>query len=186
MPSVNLLPWREERRRKRQREFLLALCGAVGAGALTVYFTKVTIGKQLEEQRFRNELIRMEVHVLDQQIEEILRIEAQKERFASMVSMIGELQYTQLRVVRLFDELIEILPDGVHLVEVEQHDARIVLSGVAESSSRIAAMMGNIEASPWLQAPRIDLVETVAEGVARNAHFTIAVEQAHSPGGFTE
>ena len=175
---VNLLPWREEQRRKRQQRFLFALCIAVFAGGACVYATKLTVQGMLADQRARNQTIRHEIERLDRRLEELARLESRRERLLARMRIIVELQRTRPLVVHLFDELVEILPAGVQLAAVDQEGDRIVLDGLAESSSRVAALMLNIDASRWLQAPRLELVESAAGGVVRGARFTIVMEQA--------
>ena len=172
------MPWREEQRRKRQQRFLLALCIAVIAGGASVYATKLTVQGLLADQRARNQMIRGEIGRLDRRLEELARLETRREDLLARMRIIVELQRTRSRAVHLFDELVEILPAGVQLVEVDQAGDSIVLDGLAESSSRVAALMKNIDASTWLQAPRLELVESAAEEVVRGARFTIVMEQA--------
>ena len=182
MPAVNLLPWREEQRRKRQRRFLFALCAAVLAGGSVVYAARLTVQGLLADQQARNRAMHSEIELIDGQVEELVRLESRRDQLLKRMRIIAEMQRSRSRAVRLFDELVEILPAGVQLVEVAQNGDRVVLVGLAESNSRVAALMRNIEASPWLQAPRLELVETAAEGGVRSARFTIAMEQAAAGG----
>ena len=182
MPAVNLLPWREEQRRKRQRRFLFALCVAILAGGTAVYAARLTVQDLLGEQHARNRAIRSEIERIDGQLEELVRFESRRDQLLTRMRIIVEMQRSRPRAVRLFDELVEILPAGVQVVEVAQNGNRVVLVGLAESNSRVAALMRNIEESPWLQAPRLELVETAAEGGVRSARFTIAMEQAAAGG----
>ena len=178
MPAVNLLPWREDQRRKRQRRFLFALGAAVLAGGTTVYAARLTVQGLLADQHARNRAIRNEIELIDVHLEELTRIESRRDQLLTRMRIIVEMQRSRPRTVHLFDELVEILPAGVQLVEVAQNGHRVVLVGLAESNSRVAALIRNIESSPWLQAPRLELVETAAEGGVRSARFTIAMEQA--------
>ena len=182
MPAVNLLPWREEQRHKRQRRFLFALCAAVLAGGSVVYAARLTVQGLLADQQARNRAIHTEIELIDGQVEELVRLESRRNQLLTRMRIIVEMQRSRTRAVRLFDELVEILPAGVQLVEVAQNGNRVVLVGLAESNSRVAALMRNIESSPWLQAPRLELVETAAEGGVRSARFTIAMEQTAAGG----
>ena len=178
MPAVNLLPWREEQRRKRQQRLLFALCVAVLAGVGAVYAAKLTVQGLLADQQARNRTLRYEIELLDNQLEELARLESRRDQLLARMQIIAELQRSRPLAVRLIGELVEILPAGVQLVDVAQNGNRIVLEGMAESNSRVAALMRNIDASPWLQAPRLELVESAADGAVRSARFTIAMEQA--------
>ena len=182
MPAVNLLPWREEQRRKRQQRFLFGLCAAILAGATVVYAVRLTVQGLLADQKARNRAIRSEIELIDGQLEELTWIESRRDQLLTRMQIIVEMQHSRPRAVHLFHELMEILPAGVQLVEVAQNGNRVVLVGLAESNSRVAALMRNIEVSPGLQAPRLELVETAAEGGVRSARFTIAMEQKAAGG----
>ena len=184
MPNVNLLPWREEQRRRRQQGFLLAVCAAALIGAFLVGAARLTVQARLAEQRVRNELLRGEIASLDSRIAEIEILEARKNNLLARIRVIVELQRSRATVVHLFDEFVRILPAGVRLVEIEQIDNRIVLEGVVESSSRVAALLRNIDASPWLRDPGLELVATAAQGPARNANFTIFAMQSQVDAGY--
>jgi len=178
MPRINLLPWREELRQKRKKEFLVALLGAVIIGGLMTYVSKLTVQGWTASQDSRNTVLRTEIETLDQQIEEILSLEAQKERLIARMEIIDELQRSRPDVVHLFDEFVTALPEGVHLTEITQLGSRIELVGAAQSSTRVSALMRNIDDSQWLRSPGLDVVETVDEGAARSANFAVFAEQS--------
>jgi len=177
MPRINLLPWREELRQKRKKEFLGALVGAMLFGGLLGYGYKLGVQAQIRGQNERNTTLRNEIAELDKQIEEINTLEAQKERLIARMEIIDQLQKSRPQVVHLFDELVSTLPEGTYLTEVRQTDRRIEVSGSAQSSTRVAALLRNIDASEWLRDPGLDVVETVEAGPARNAQFKIFAQQ---------
>jgi len=65
----------------------------------------------------------------------------------------------------------------VFLTDITQAAARIEISGTAQSSTRVSALMRNIDGSDWLRDPGLDVVQTVVNGAARNAQFTIFAQQ---------
>jgi type IV pilus assembly protein PilN len=177
MPRINLLPWRADLREKRKKEFLTALLAAVICGAALTFGYKLTLQAQIRGQNDRNGVLRDEIAVLDMQIEEINTLEAQKQRLLARMEIIDQLQKSRPGVVHLFDELVSTLPEGTYLTEVKQTSERIELAGSAQSSTRVAALMRNIDASAWLRDPGLDVVETVDEGIARNAQFKVFAQQ---------
>jgi len=177
MPRINLLPWREELRQKRKKDFISAVVGAVLIGGLLAYGTKLGVQAQIRGQNARNEILRTEITELDKQIAEILGLENQKERLLARMEIIEQLQKARPEVVHLFDELVSTLPEGVHLTEISQTGSRIELQGAAQSSTRVSALMRNIDSSQWLRNPALDVVETVDLGPMRNAQFTLFMEQ---------
>lgn len=177
MPRINLLPWRAQLREKRKKEFLTALLAAVLCGGLLAYGYKLTLQARIAGQNQRNTVLREEIAALDLQIEEINTLEAQKERLLARMEIIDQLQTSRPGVVHLFDELVSTLPEGTYLTEVKQTSERIEIAGSAQSSTRVAALMRNIDASEWLRDPGLDVVETVEAGVARNAQFKVFAQQ---------
>lgn len=177
MPRINLLPWREELRQKRKKDFLVAVFGAVLLGGVLTYGTKWVVGEQINAQRARNRILEQEIAQLDKQIEEIRGLENQKERLLARMQIIEELQQSRPVVVHLFDELVNALPDGMYLTEVTQNDQRIELTGMAQSSTRVATLMRNVESSQWLEDPELGGIETVETGNARNSRFTVFAKE---------
>lgn len=178
MPRINLLPWREELRQKRKKEFLLAALGAVlMAGALT-FGTKVFFQGQIANQQDRNNLLRNEIALLDEQIAEIEELDAQKRRLLARMEIIEQLQRSRPEAVHLMDELVEIIPAGTYLTGVTQVGNRVDMTGSAQSPTRIATMMRNIEdRSVWLTAPALGPIETAGEGPTRDSRFALSATQ---------
>jgi len=177
MPRINLLPWRAELRTQRKKEFLIALAGTVVVAAGVVYLSKVAVEGWTRAQTGRNEILREEIAQLDKQIEEITGLESQRERLLARMQVITQLQRSRPEVVHLFDELVNAIPEGVNLTEVVQTGGRIELSGEAQSSTRVSALMRNIDGSEWLRDPTLDVVQTRASGVDRNSQFKVFAQQ---------
>jgi type IV pilus assembly protein PilN len=177
MPRINLLPWRAELRQRRKKEFLVALAGSLIVAAGVVYVSKLTVQGWTTAQHGRNQILRDEIAALDKQIEEITTLESQRERLVARMQVITQLQRSRPEVVHLFDELVTAMPEGVHLIEVAQQGARIEMRGSAQSSTRVSALMRNIDDSDWLRAPGLEGVEFVSTGAERNAQFKVFAEQ---------
>ena len=177
MPRINLLPWRAELRQKRKKEFLVAMMGAVIVAAGLVYVSKLTVQGWTSAQRGRNEILKTEIAVLDKQIEEIKGLKNQRERLLARMRVIDQLQRSRPEVVHLFDEIVKAVPEGVDLTDIAQTGQRIELRGVAQSSTRVSALMRNIDGSQWLKDPSLDIVESVTAGVDKNSKFKLFAQQ---------
>ena len=171
MPRINLLPWRAELRQKRKKEFLTALLGTVLVGGLLVFVSKLTVQSWTSGQHSRNDILKEEIAKLDKQIAEIKGLENQKERLLARMRVIDQLQRARPEVVHLFDELVNAMPEGVNLTSITQANNRIDLGGIAQSSSRVSALMRNIDNSPWLADPHLDVVSGSTQGAVRNSQF---------------
>jgi len=181
MPRINLLPWREEERKKRQRDFGMAMGGAVLAGIAVIMLAMLAFSTMITGQERRNARLTEEINELQRSIEEIDGLERQKERLLARMEIIDQLQKSRPEVVHLFDELVRQLPEGVYLTGIKQTGSRIEVRGVAQSSTRVSALMRQIDASSWLADPEVDRVETTTSGASRQAEFIVYLKQ-RSPG----
>ena len=181
MPRINLLPWRAQQRAQRQKEFGLAVLGALLAAGAVMLFTSWAISGAIDRQHDRNEVLKKEIAELDKQITEILGLEAQKQRLVARMDIITRLQRSRPEVVHVFDQLARTLPDGVYLTSVKQTDKKLELHGVAQSSTRVSTFMRNIESSPWLMNPELQVVETLKSGGVGSEFTLFATQKSAEP-----
>lgn len=177
MPRINLLPWREELRQKRKKDFFGALAAAVLAGACVIYASKWVVQQRIDNQEARNETLQQEIRQLDEQIEEIRGLENQKERLVARMRIIEELQQSRPLIVHLFDELVEALPEGTNYTRVSQTNERVELTGLASSTTRVATLMRSIEDSDWLAVPELGSIQAVNDAAGRASEFSVAARQ---------
>ncbi len=177
MPSINLLPWREAERKKRQRDFGVAMGGAVIAGIAVVMLTMLAYNQMISGQKARNDRLTAEIMELEKSIEEIDGLERQKERLLARMEIIEQLQKSRPEIVHLFDEMVRQLPEGVYLTGMKQTGARVEIRGVAQSSTRVSALMRQIDSSDWLGDPEVERVETKQAGNSRQSEFVVYLKQ---------
>ena len=182
MPRINLLPWRTELRQRRKKEFLVALAGSLIVAVGVVYLSKLTVQGWTSNQQARNEVLKSEIKSLDEQIAQISGLESQRDRLVARMQVITQLQRSRPEVVHLFDELVSAMPEGVYLTEVQQQGTRIQVKGNAQSSTRVSALMRNIDDSEWLKGPGLEGVDFVTAGTERNAQFRVFAEQVPMAG----
>jgi type IV pilus assembly protein PilN len=177
MPRINLLPWREEQRKERQKNFAVASGAAVLIGAVCIIVANWTFDRFINHQNKRNGILKNEITLLDTKIEEIKGLERQKERLIARMEIIERLQQSRPEVVHLFDELVRTLPEGVYLTSVKQTVRNLEIKGVAESTTRVSAYMRNIDSSEWLEDPGLQVIETVEDGPTKHAEFGLTAKQ---------
>ena len=177
MPRINLLPWREQERKQRQTNFAIAAVVAVALGGLVTFGVSAYLQSRIDHQNARNARLEQEIARLDALIKEIAALETQKERLLARMEIIDELQRSRPDSVHLFDQMVRVLPDGVYFRRVEQRSRQLEIEGIAESSTRVSALMRNIENSPWLRSPGLEVVETVDDRGARRSRFTVSAQQ---------
>lgn len=177
MPRINLLPWREAERKKRQRDFGVALAGGVVAAIGAVLFTMFVFSQLISNQAVRNDRLTAEIVELEKSITEIDGLERQKERLLARMEIIEQLQKSRPEIVHLFDEIARQLPEGVYLTGLKQQGSRVEVRGIAQSSTRVSALMRQIDASEWMTDPEVDRVETTQSGNSRQSEFVVYLRQ---------
>lgn len=160
MIRINLLPHRAEAKKAKREQFYLFAGAVFGLGAVAVLLGYTLIGGAIGNQEGRNDFLKQEIAVLDKQIEQIKRLKEQTQALLARKQVIENLQRDRGETVYLLSELVKQVPDGVYLKSLKQDGLKVNVSGYAQSNARVSALMRNLEASPWLEAPQ--LIETKA------------------------
>ena len=183
MARINLLPWRDALRTERQQQFF-ATIGAFIVLTLCVWGAIHFFNTQrIDYQQSRNGIIEAEIVKLDAKIEEIKRLEKEKERLKARINAIEQLQGNRPLIVHLFDEMVTSLPEGVSLKAVTQKGKAITIIGVAQSNARVSSFMRKLEDSAWLGDPQLDVIEAKDEQGQRISNFTMRFNQVIPKGG---
>ncbi|MEO8009469.1 MAG: PilN domain-containing protein [Betaproteobacteria bacterium] len=127
----------------------LGLAAAVVVAVHTFFATRV------ETQVERNKYLETEIVLLDKQIDEIRKLKEQTQALLARKRVVESLQTNRTETVRLLDQLVRQLPDGVYLKSIKQTGLRVNVIGYATSNARVSTLMRNFEASPWLESPSL-------------------------------
>jgi type IV pilus assembly protein PilN len=162
MARINLLGWRTERRKQREREFYMLLLASAVAGVVALFVLIGWMGARIDNQQQRNAFLQTEIKSLDAQIKEIDELDKTKSQLLTRKQIIEQLQSNRSQMVHLFDEIVKTIPDGVRLTTLKQAGDVLTLEGVAESNARVASYMRNIDASPWMGRTDLRKIENKA------------------------
>ncbi len=181
MARINLLPWREAARRRRQRELAIAAATALGVVLLIGVLLKVQLAATIDAQQARNAFLEAQVAVLNQRLREIDALEQRQAALWARIETIQRLQASRLEIVHMLDQLVDAVPDGVFLTTLEQDRERVTIEGRAQSNARVSDVMRNIEASAWIGRPTLLLIENKDETGTGFSHFRLGFEQQRPP-----
>ena len=178
MARINLLPWREQLREERKKQFLTILVLIVLAAGLLIFLGDRNLNGKIDHQNARNEFLRKEIRLLDGRIKEIEQLQAQRTQLLERMKIIQDLQGNRPIIVRVFDEMARTLPDGVYFTSVSMKGPVIAIKGGAESNSRVSNLMRQMDASDWLTTPNLTAVKAVTQGALDQANvFEMSVRQ---------
>jgi type IV pilus assembly protein PilN len=175
MARINLLPWRAERRKLRQKEFVSMLGLAAGAALLVSYLIVAYYNGQIEGQDARNRYLQEQITLVEAQIREIDELDKKKANLLARKEVIEQLQASRSQMVHLFDELVRTIPEGVRLNSIRQTGEVLTLEGFAQSNARVSSYMRNIEASGWMTNPDLSVIETKGGDKGLPNMFTMRV-----------
>ena len=183
MARINLLPWREQLREERKKEFMTVLVLIIiFAGGLVFLGDRYLNGK-IDHQNARNEFLQKEITLLETRIKEIEELQARRTQLLDRMKIIQDLQGNRPIIVRVFDELARTLPDGVHFDSLGMKASTISVEGRAESNSRVSNLMRQMDGSEWLTSPNLTAVRAVTSGGLDQANvFELSVKQTEPKG----
>ncbi|MEH6549178.1 MAG: PilN domain-containing protein [Pseudomonadales bacterium] len=159
MTNINLLPWREERREAQRKDFLAVLTTVVIAGLVLVGLVWWAMSMAVSNQSDRNAFIERETAVLAVRVKEIKQLKKRRGQLIDRMRVIQDLQGRRPVIVRVYDEIVRIMPDGVFFTQISSKGNRIYINGTAESNNRVASLMRNIAQSEWFSSPNLSEVK---------------------------
>lgn len=173
MIRINLLPHREEARKARRQQFYTIAAMMVVLSGLVVFLGYTIIDGYIQHQESRNTFLQSEIAVLDKQVEEIKRLKEQSQALLDRKNAIESLQKDRGETVYLLSELVRQTPEGIYLKGMKQAGAVVTVNGYAQSNSRVSTLMRNIEASEWMEAPRLIEIKAVMVAGRRLNEFSM-------------
>ncbi len=170
---INLLPHREERRKRARKHFYVLAGGTAMVGALIVLAVHLTYAKKIDAQAERNAFLKSEMAKLDKEIAEIEELKDRIQALLARKQVIETLQSDRAQTVHLLDELVRQMPEGVYLRSIRQQGLRINLLGYAQSNARVSTLMRNIDGSTWLEKPLLVEVKAASVDKRRVSDFEL-------------
>ena len=174
---LNLLPWREMRRREQDRQLLTIAIGAWVLMVVIVFYAHIHVTGLIEAQNRRNEFLKQEIAKVEKQIKEVADLKKRREDLIARMNVIQQLQADRTRVVRIFDELVRRVPEGVQLASLKQSGGtNMALTGIAQSNARVSALMRNLSVSEWFSDPKLSVINVKQKGADRISEFSMTVK----------
>lgn len=171
--SINLMPWREERRKTLQRKFLnkIGLSAVIAVGVVVV--GAMSLSTVIGGQERRNSLLEQNIETAQKDISEINNLETQRDRMLSRKQVIERLQADRDLLPNIFYQFAHNSIDGIIFTGMEHRNGSLHVFGKAMSNSAVASMMRNIEATPWFKNAEIIIIQNEMDaGRARRGSST--------------
>jgi len=180
MARINLLPWRDTRRKERERRFYISAVLTAAAMVGIIVYSHMFMEERMNDQRDRNKFLEAQIANVDKEIAAIKTLEKDKERLLKRMNVIQELQGSRAEVVHLFEELVNAIPEGAQLLKIEHSGAIVNIEGVAESNARVSAFMRNLDKSPWLKNPELIVIDSSTRKHTGSSWFSLKVQRVQA------
>ncbi|MEE8495275.1 MAG: PilN domain-containing protein [Xanthomonadales bacterium] len=167
MARINLLPWREEARKERQRQFMYFLMGTLVLGVILILIVGLFFNQRVSHQEARNQQIQVEINRLQLRIDRIAELEKTRNRLLSRKQIIESLQASRSLTVELLDRLARSIPVGVTLQTVGQQGTNLTLTGTSQSNARVSAYLQSLEEMELFVGPELQYVRAAAKPANR-------------------
>ena len=175
MARINLLPWREEARRERQRQFLYSLMATLALGAILVLLVGLFFDQRISHQEARNQQIQVEINRLEKRIARIRELENTRNRLLSRKQIIESLQASRSLTVELLDKLAKTIPVGITLTNVRQQGTNLVLLGTSQSNARVSAYLQSLDEMDLFVRPELQYVRAAEKPTSRVESYEFAI-----------
>jgi len=179
MTRLNLLPWREMRRKQMDRQLLAIGVGAWVACAAIVFYVYLHINGLTETQNHRNQYLEQEIAKVERDIKAIAELKRQRQALITRMNVIYQLQADRARLVHVFDELARRIPEGVYFTSIKHSGGGSSLQGVAQSNARVSALMRNLGTSDYFADPELEVINVKDKGSDRVSEFSLRVKQVN-------
>lgn len=159
MAKINLLPWREDYRGEKKKEFITLLGMVLVFAAVVAFGWDRVVNSQIDTQFSRNQVLKSEISKLDKQVAEIKELTKRRQSLLDRIKVIQEVQGNRPEIVKIYDEFIRSVPDGVYFTEMVRRGRKISLVGFAKSNSRVSVLMRHLDASYKFTQPNLTKVK---------------------------
>lgn len=163
MARINLLPWREEERQRKNKEFMVLASAVAAMAALVVLAGLMLLNNDLSNQTAANDRIKSENARMDGVLTEIADLEEQKEQMIAQIKVIQDLQGHRSVPVRVWDDIARAVPQAMYLVGIKREGNTITLTGFADNPNVVSQLVRNLDSSPWLANSGVPNIQTDVE-----------------------
>jgi len=159
MASINLLPWREEQRQQRQKNFFISLATALIFAVAVFVAALFFLDDLIDEQKNRNTFLQQEITALDQEIKEVDALLLERKNLLARMRAIQDLQISRPKVIKVLDALVRSVPKGIYLEDLARKDDSLIINGVATSNDQVSEFMRRLEKNDQFLEPKLKIVQ---------------------------
>ncbi|MBQ0799964.1 MAG: PilN domain-containing protein [Porticoccaceae bacterium] len=176
MANINLLSWREDMRQEKKKAFVSAMAITFVVGLAAAFLWGQYVQSQTDTQNQRNGVLTGAINALAKDVEEIKNLKMRRKQVLERMAVIQSLQSARPDIVKVYDEFVRVIPDGVYIDSVARVGDDISLAGYAESNNRISSFMRQLDGSYKFSDPNLIKVNADATLGEQGNRFDLRVK----------
>lgn len=149
--KLNLLPWREENKKRHKTRFFSLLFGASVFALFGLWLVASMLTRQQDIQLSRNSQLKQEIVMLEQRLALLPELDKQRDALIQRLDVITDIQKGRNHITRLLSLLPSVVPQGVYLDDISMKGSHVRLNGAGDSNGRLATLLSNGEQSEWIR-----------------------------------
>lgn len=149
--SINLLPWREQLRNRHKHRFIGLLVVGIGIAVAIQWGGASYLKQQTQAQQSRLHYLESYIGQLDKQINSLKQVEQEHKALLTRLSVVEKLQNQRNKTTDFMNSLPNLIPEGVYVDKIKMNDLHVRLSGISDTTSRLATMLDNLESSAHIR-----------------------------------
>jgi len=181
MVLINLLPWREEERKKKQREFISGIMVSTSIAVIILIVIHLVLTSLQSDQAKRNTLLTNEIKLQTKKLSEITGLEKKKQKLINKIKVIQGLEQYRFEIVHVLDALAKVAPEGIYYTSFTQSGDELEVKGKSNSNGQISKLMRSVENSLWLKTPQLQVIQAdTKERTEYIDDFIVNLKQFHN------
>jgi len=180
MARINLLPWREEERERRNKEFITLVAAITLLSLLAAFAAWSYFNNELAEQQSANALIEQRNAELDGALTEITGLEQRREDIISRMQVIQDLQGRRPVPVHVWDDIPKAIPPALYINNFKREGDTLTLTGQADNPNVVSSLIRNLDASEWMDNSAVRTIQQNISAYEAPAPLT-TVKEGETP-----
>lgn len=159
MININLLPWREYRKERSQKQTVLALILSVFLGITIIFFIYLGKSNYLSQQLNRNKFLQSSVNQLNIKITNLKTVTEEKNQLLQELTAIHNLTLNRSAIVDIFNTLADITPENIFFKSIVLISKEMNIVGLSRFNDDISTLMRNFDDSILFDEPLLTSVK---------------------------
>lgn len=159
MPQLNLLPWREQHRQQKNKQFIIAVVLSL---TITLLVAAAVWGylRQIKHTLIvANNLLIEKNSLLEVAKNKNQSIKQQRETTVVQLAEVERIAHHRNSLVQLWSELTAVIPTTMYLTSIESQQGSLVLRGKSRQPSAVTKLVAYLQQNTAIQQAQVKYIK---------------------------